>query len=277
MNWLSRLSNLQQRIVAGIIGGILIIAAIALNEWTYFSLFLVLCFLCLKEFYNLLDSAEIKTNKGFGIASGMIIYVLIFLIEKQELNFSFYFLLFPFLFILFITELFKRHERPFFNIAFTFLGIIYIAIPFGLLHVSAYHLQNYSAEIILGILFILWSNDVGGYIAGMTMGKHKLFLRVSPKKTWEGSIGGGILALGIAILISLWFKQLDMIQWMGLAVIIVIFGSYGDLVESLLKRSLAVKDSGASIPGHGGFLDRFDGLILSSPFIAAFLKIISGT
>lgn len=108
----------------------------------------------------------------------------------------------------------------------------------------------------------------------MALGKTKLFFRISPK-TWEGSIGGGLFALAIGFILSLFWKELDTLHWLIMATIIVVVGSYGDLVESLLKRSLAIKDSAQTIPGHGGFLDRFDGLLLSSPFIAAFLKIFS--
>ena len=120
-----------------------------------------------------------------------------------------------------------------------------------------------------------WANDTGGYIAGRTLGKTKLFEKVSPKKTWEGTIGGAVLALGTIYVCSLDFDSLNTWQWFGLALNVVIFGSFGDLVESLFKRTFAIKDSGSSIPGHGGFLDRFDGLILALPFVTAYIMLIS--
>jgi phosphatidate cytidylyltransferase len=272
---LSKLSNLNQRIIAGLSGAILMVTCVCMSEWSYFALFFSICFLALREFYNLLRSAEIKPNMLFGTFSGMMIFTLIFLIEKQILDFRFYFLLFPFLFLLFLFELFRNNEKPFVNIAFTFLGNIYIALPFALLNVSAYRNGLYNYKIVLGILLILWANDVGGYVFGVLMGKNKLFFRISPKKTWEGTIGGGLFALLTSVGLASFFHDLDILQWLILASIIAVLGSYGDLVESLLKRSLSIKDSAQSIPGHGGFLDRFDGLLLSAPFIAAFLKIFS--
>jgi len=127
---------------------------------------------------------------------------------------------------------------------------------------------------VLGMLFILWASDTGAYFSGILFGKKKLFERISPKKTWEGSIGGAFLALVFAYGFSIYFKDLSLVQWLVAAALIVIAGIYGDLVESLFKRSIAIKDSGTSIPGHGGFLDRFDGLLLASPFVAVFISLI---
>lgn len=273
---LNKLSNVQQRVIAGTIGAALVISFICLGQWTYFILFFGICLLALTEFYKLINKAGIKPNKLFGITSGMLIYSLIFLIESKQIEFKFYYLLFPFLFLLFLIELFQHNEKPFVNIAFTFLGNIYIAFPFGLLHICAFINGTYHYGLILGILFLVWANDIGGYFSGKYLGKNKLFLRVSPKKTWEGSIGGALLTIITGLILSLFFKEnLDAIEWFFLAFIIIIIGSCGDLVESLLKRSLEIKDSGDVIPGHGGFLDRFDSLLLSIPFIAAFLKIFS--
>lgn len=125
----------------------------------------------------------------------------------------------------------------------------------------------------MGMVLIIWASDTGAYFAGITMGKRKLFERVSPKKTWEGSIGGGVLALGMAFLLSKFFHDLMPYEWFTAAIIIVIAGIYGDLVESLFKRTIEIKDSGTAIPGHGGFLDRFDSLILAIPFIVVFIEI----
>lgn len=272
---LSKLSNVNQRIIAGLTGAFLVVSLVCFSEWTYFLLFFSICFFVLNEFYNLLRKADIKPNKIFGISSGMTIYTLVFFIENGLLNFQFYYLLFPFLFCLFLIELFQQNEKPFVNIAFTFLGNIYIAFPFALLHACAFAFGSvYHYEIILGILLLIWANDIGGFFSGMLLGRNKLFIRVSPKKTWEGSVGGALLTIFTGLTLSLFYKDLTAIDWFIMAFVIVVIGSCGDLVESLLKRSLAIKDSGNTIPGHGGFLDRFDSLLLSAPFIAAFLKII---
>jgi phosphatidate cytidylyltransferase len=149
-----------------------------------------------------------------------------------------------------------------------------VALPFALLTVLAF-IQNetYDPQIVLGCLFLLWASDSGAYFAGTKFGKTKLFERVSPKKSWEGSIGGLIAAMIVAYVLSIYYTNFESWQWFGIGVIIVVAGTYGDLVESLFKRSINIKDSADTIPGHGGFLDRFDGLLLSIPFIITFLKL----
>ncbi|TAH27749.1 MAG: phosphatidate cytidylyltransferase [Cytophagales bacterium] len=273
--FLNKLSNLQQRTIAGLSGAIVMVSMIYFNEWTYFALFFGITYLVLKEFYNLIQQAGIKPNKYYGLISGMSIFTLIFLIEKKLILFNFYFLLFPVLFSVFLIELFKKSDTPFKNIAFAFLGIIYIAIPFALMNVTAFISGAYNFQIVLGMLLLLWANDVGAYFSGRFLGKHLLFPRVSPKKTWEGAIGGALCTCSASLLLNNWFPStLDKFHWLILSLIIVVAGSYGDLVESMLKRSLALKDSAQTIPGHGGFLDRFDSFLLASPFVAAFLKLL---
>ncbi len=271
---LSRLSNLQQRIIAAVIGGFIIVSGIFWSEWSYFIIFFFICTFTLLEFYKLVGLDGNLPLKTYGTISGLFIYTLTFLIEKQYLGFQFYFLISPVAAGTFFIKLYKKTDsKPFTNIAFTFLGIIYVAIPFSLINLCVFSQGYYSYQIILGSLFLLWASDTGAYFAGVNFGRTKLFERVSPKKSWEGSIGGAIAALITAFAISGFFDDLDPWHWHCIAVIIVIAGTYGDLVESLFKRSIAIKDSGASIPGHGGFLDRFDGLLLSAPFIVTFLRI----
>jgi len=188
---------------------------------------------------------------------------------------KFYYLIFPIIACVYLIYLYKKDEKkPFTGIAFTFLGIVYVAIPFSLLNIIAFFTGRYDFELILGSLLILWANDTGAYFAGVRFGKRKLFERVSPKKSWEGSVGGTILAMAMAVVIAeMTTDFIPLTSWLCIGFIIIVGGTYGDLVESLFKRSIEIKDSGRLIPGHGGFLDRFDGLLLSAPFITAFLKI----
>jgi phosphatidate cytidylyltransferase len=272
-NFLSGLSNLQQRIIAGITGGAIVINAIYWSEWSYFVLFFAICFLANLEFYDLLIADKKKPNKLFGTVIGMVIYTLVFVIEKEYISSKFFLTLFPLCAFIFIYELYYSKKKPFNNVAYTILGILYVSIPFSVMHVATFANGQYSWQICLGCLFLLWASDTGAYFAGKNFGRTKLFPRVSPGKTWEGSLGGGLTSIGIAVLISNFFTELNVWQWVCLAIIIVIAGSYGDLVESSFKRSLKIKDSGSAIPGHGGFLDRFDGWLLSAPFIATFLEI----
>jgi phosphatidate cytidylyltransferase len=177
--------------------------------------------------------------------------------------------------MVYLVKLYKKNERkPFTNIAFTFLGIIYVAVPFALFNIAAFEDGVYNYEIIWGCLFILWACDTGAYFAGTFFGKRKLFERISPKKSWEGFFGGAALALLFAFGIAQFFHSYSVTEWMIIGVIIVVGGTYGDLVESLLKRSIEIKDSGTILPGHGGFLDRFDGLLIAIPFIVVYVELL---
>ncbi len=266
--------NLTQRFITGIIGAAILITCILLGQWTYFLVFGVICFFSIIEFYKLAGIDGIIPQKSIGVISGMSVFVLSFLIEQQTLSYRYYFLLFPFISLTYMIKLYKKSEKkPFTNIAFTFLGIFYVAVPIALLNHAVFEGGQYSFEVILGSLLILWASDSGAYFAGTRFGKHKLFERISPKKSWEGFWGGALLASVMTFVLSLYFTSLTIVDWLVIGLIIIIGGTFGDLVESLLKRSIEIKDSGTSLPGHGGFLDRFDGLLISAPFIVAYLEV----
>lgn len=259
--------------IVGIVGAGLFIGGIIFSEWTFFLLFLGLTLLGTLEFYRLVGAQGIKPNKGIGIVLAAGIFIAVFLIEKELMPGELLYLVLPALFLTFVLELYRKQPQPFTNIALTLLGVLYIAIPFGLLHSLGYLQGEYRWEPILGLLLLIWAADTGAYIAGKNFGKHKLLERISPGKTWEGWIGGTILSIVVAYVLALFFQDLELYQWIGMAVIVSVFGVLGDLTESLLKRSLNVKDSGTLLPGHGGILDRFDSLIMVIPFVVAFLKI----
>lgn len=277
---LKKYNNLTQRLITAIIGAAAIIFCIVYSEWTYFILFFAICLLTLLEFYALTGLDGMVPQKTFGTMSGMIIFSLSFFIERGDISYRYYFLIFPMVSCVYMIKLYKKFERkPFTNIAFTFLGLFYVAVPFALLNIAAYENGIYNFQIMFGCLFILWASDTGAYFAGTLFGKRKLFERISPKKSWEGFAGGAFLALAFAYGLPYFFEWVGVMSfltptyWMIIGAIIIIGGTFGDLVESLLKRSIEIKDSGDSLPGHGGFLDRFDGLLISAPFIVAFLEI----
>ena len=271
---LSKYNNLTQRVIAGLLGVFIIITGVAYSDWAYFAIFFTLCMFTMLEFYKLTGIDGMIPLKWYGTISGLLIFTISFLEEKDIIGYQYYFLVFPIVFGIFLVKLYKKTDlKPFVNIGITFLGIIYVSIPFSLLNVSAFSLGHYSYQIVLGLLLMLWASDTGAYFAGTYFGKRKLFERVSPKKTWEGFIGGLLLAIAMAYCLSRYFFDLSPLQWIIAAVIMTVCGTYGDLVESLFKRSMSIKDSGTAIPGHGGFLDRFDGLLLSIPFIVTFLEI----
>ena len=183
---------------------------------------------------------------------------------------------------LFVSELYLKNENPINNWAYTMLGQMYLALPFSMINILAFQ-TNERGEIMidmllpLSIFIFLWTNDTGAYCCGSLFGKHKLFPRISPKKSWEGSIGGGILVLIVAGVIGYFANigatphMLSIPAWVGLGLVVVVFGTWGDLVESLLKRTLGVKDSGNILPGHGGMLDRFDSSLMAIPAAVVYL------
>ena len=187
---------------------------------------------------------------------------------------------------LMVAELYLKNDDPIHSWAYTMMAQIYIALPFSLLNTLAFHLAPqgyvaYDALLPLSVFVFLWMNDTGAYLCGSLLGKHKLFPRISPGKSWEGSIGGGILVIAVAVLVWYLADQyqlnqlgLSAVEWAGLGLTVVIFGTWGDLVESLFKRTLGIKDSGNILPGHGGMLDRFDSSLLAIPAAVVYLYTI---
>ena len=183
---------------------------------------------------------------------------------------------------LFISELYAKTENAVNDWAYTMLGQMYIAVPFSTINVLAFNATAdgsvvYNYLIPLCVFIFLWANDTGAYCSGSLLGRYKLFPRISPGKSWEGSIGGAIIVLVVAFFIGRYETGLDsetgltILQWMGLGLVVVVFGTWGDLVESLFKRTLGIKDSGSILPGHGGMLDRFDSSLMAMPAAVVYL------
>lgn len=185
---------------------------------------------------------------------------------------------------LFISELYLKQEDPIHDWAYAMMSQLYIALPFSCINILAYTSGEFYWLMPLSIFIFLWCNDTGAYLSGSLFGKHKLFPRVSPGKSWEGSIGGGILVVAIAALVGylepttaegIGRSGMNILEWMGLGLVVVFFGTWGDLVESLFKRTLGIKDSGNILPGHGGMLDRFDSSLMAIPAAVVYLYTIS--
>ena len=183
---------------------------------------------------------------------------------------------------LMVAELYLKAKDPVNNWAYTMMSQLYIALPFSLLNVLAFRSNGYDIQYTylmpLSVFVFLWINDAGAYICGSLLGRHKLFSRISPGKSWEGSIGGGLLVVVAAVLIWYFTEQYDVndlrltaYEWAGLGIVVVVFGTWGDLIESLFKRTLGIKDSGNILPGHGGMLDRFDSTLMAVPASVVYL------
>ncbi len=183
---------------------------------------------------------------------------------------------------LLVSELYAKQEDPINNWAYTMLSQMYIALPFSLLNVLAFtatpngHI-SFNTLLPLSVFVFLWVNDTGAYCVGSLLGRHKLFPRISPGKSWEGCIGGAVFVQVAAYLIGEYIDMgiLNTLQWLGLGLVVVVFGTWGDLVESLFKRTLGIKDSGNILPGHGGMLDRFDSSLLAIPAAVVYLYTLS--
>ncbi len=266
---------MKTRAITGAIFVAVMVASTLFGPYLYSIFFTLLSAWCLYEFYGIVSSEERVPNKPLGIILAVTGFAVGAMVAMNLLEPKFLWLITPLVGLTYIISLFQKRSFPFNDIAYTFLGICYVTFPFFLFAKLGFINGVYNHYIPLGFLILLWTNDTGAYLAGRSFGKHKLFERISPKKTWEGFFGGFILAIVVAVNLEKYFGSLPLWQWIIVAMIISIVGTLGDLVESMLKRSLHVKDSGSILPGHGGFLDRFDGLLLAAPIVYVFLILIS--
>ncbi len=268
-------SNLQKRIITGSIFIATLTVSIIAGHISFICLFSIITALMLYEFYKLANENQ---STSIGAYFHSIAGALFFVISSGKLTFIDKRLMLTigsaYLIYLFTSELFKKAENPVKNWAYTLLGQVYITLPFILLGLLGSRYEEYNPDLIIGLFVLIWLNDSGAYVVGSTLGKHKLFPRVSPKKTWEGFIGGVIVAMAGGYVLSLYMPELHMWQWIAFGGTASIFATLGDLNESLLKRTMGVKDSGNILPGHGGMLDRFDSVLLACPAIFLLLSII---
>ncbi|MFD0766507.1 phosphatidate cytidylyltransferase [Mucilaginibacter lutimaris] len=276
---------MKTRAITGFFFIIVMIGSFLLGYQVFSAFYLLLSCFGLYEFYSLIKKDTASPNIIAGIISAVLLYSGIALLNYAgafaapafNIHSAAYILLFLFVFgisLVFIMELFKISVAPFANIAFTIMGLVFVVVPFTFFHALAYINKDFSPHIPLGFLLMLWANDTGAYLVGMSMGRTKLFERHSPKKTWEGFIGGVVISAGVGYIISLYFPELDWKQWVSVGILISCFGTLGDLVESMFKRSINIKDSGTILPGHGGLLDRFDGLLMAAPIVYTYLYFV---
>lgn len=268
------MSNLALRTITGFFGAALLLLGIIYSEPTFLLLLVFISSMALLEFYRLCERENIKPQKTLGLVINLIMFLPPLIQNTFQTGFNILPLIIIFPYIIFIRELFRNSGNPIYNIGSSLLGILYISLPLFCFYLISFQgiLENYQYKCILGYFFILWANDIGAYFVGTYFGKHKLFERISPRKTWEGFFGGALFATIIAVLTARFFNNFSLIQWIIVSSIIIVTGTLGDLVESMFKRSGHLKDSGTSIPGHGGFLDRFDGLFISAPFVFFYLQ-----
>jgi len=271
------MSNILQRTATGVAIVTVITSAVMLGAYS----FLVLCFLInlfgLIEFYRLFAINEHPIRNVLGVLLSVTLFITICLYILGFADPRVLLINMPLISLIYIAELYHKSDKPFSNLAFIFFGIVYITIPLILFFGCAVGFNDklYHPEIILGYLFLLWASDTGAFITGSLFGKNPLFERISPKKTWEGSAGGAIFVAGIVFINTIFFTEISALGWSVVGLTVIVMGTFGDLIKSMMKRSLHVKDSGTILPGHGGILDRFDSLIGSAPFVYAALSFLS--
>ncbi len=261
-----KLNNLTLRIITGTLLGFLILGSVLLSPLAQGIVFSTFMMVGLWEFYRMCEKMDnTHVSKEMGMFIGLFIYVLLIGMSMKWLPIISITIIFPLFFSLILVELWKKHAHPVLNIAILVLGIIYVVIPFYLSIDLNLRNKEYLPSVA-GMLILIWTNDTMAYFIGKKWGKHKLFARISPKKTWEGTVGGLLFTLLMGIVIGAYINQGLIFFWMISALIIGPCAIFGDLLESLFKRSLDIKDSGNILPGHGGVLDRFDAVLFSIPF-----------
>jgi phosphatidate cytidylyltransferase len=277
------LNNFFRRTLTGAWIVIFILGGFWLHPVSFFLTGLVLLIGSQYEYYLLIRKTGVKPQMIPGIITGLTAYTISTLIASGILQIKYLLILVPMIQVIMVIELYRKQEKPFDSLAHTFFSLLYSVLPFSLFPFAAFSRSGiesllpygniiFSPGIIVGFFILLWTNDTSAYIIGSLIGKHRLMERISPKKSWEGFFGGAVFAAIAAWLISGWLGVVDTPKWVIISVIISVAGTYGDLIESMLKRSLGVKDSGTIMPGHGGFLDRFDSTVLSFPLVFLFIS-----
>ena len=273
------------------ITGIIFVAAIVscfLRPEAMVLLFSIITGLTVWEFTGLVNEREdITVNRFISTVAGVyFFYAMTYYCSDMYAGIAKSVVFIPYLVTivyLLVAELYLKQKDPIQDWAYTMLAQMYIALPFSLINVLAFNATSegyvaFNTLLPLSIFIFLWVNDSGAYCVGSLLGRHKLFPRISPGKSWEGSIGGAVFVLAAAYAISYFLdtdQMLAMPVWLGLGLVVVVFGTWGDLVESLFKRTLGIKDSGNILPGHGGMLDRFDSSLLAIPAAVIYLYTIS--
>ncbi len=272
------MNNLIKRSITGIIFVSIIIGCVLFGKISFLILSLAFIILGMYEFYRISIKERISAQKNYGTFIGVLFFISNYLFAQKIADYKIYIIFIPLIIFIYINELYRNNKKPFSNIAYTLMGIIYIAFPISLFNFfvfRGYPDVYYTPDILLGFFILLWATDTGAYIFGVSFGKHRLFPRISPKKSWEGFFGGAITSLIISYFLSTFFTELNLQNWIIISLIIIVMGTFGDLSESLFKRSINIKDSGKIFPGHGGVLDRIDSILLSAPIVFTYLQLIN--
>ena len=276
------MKNFIQRAITGVIFVAILIGCIIGGPLSFGILFCLISALATVEFCQLMNQQEdVQVNRNICTLGSIALFLCFFFYGMNPAETGIFIPYLAILIYLFISELYLKKKNPINNWAYAMFSQLYVALPFALLNVLAFQTDGTTSDsqylfiLPLSIFIFNWVNDTGAYCTGMLLGKHPLFKRISPKKSWEGSIGGCVFSIAAAFALAHFFPIMSTAKWVGMGITVVVFGTWGDLTESLMKRQLGIKDSGNILPGHGGMLDRFDSAIMAIPAAVVYLYLIS--
>lgn len=276
------MKNFIQRAITGVIFVAVLIGCIIGGPLSFGILFCLISALATVEFCQLMNQQEdVQVNRNICTLGSIALFLCFFFYGMNPAETGIFIPYLAILIYLFISELYLKKKNPINNWAYAMFSQLYVALPFALLNVLAFQTDGTTSDsqylfiLPLSIFIFNWVNDTGAYCTGMLLGKHPLFKRISPKKSWEGSIGGCVFSIAAAFALAHFFPIMSTAKWVGMGITVVVFGTWGDLTESLMKRQLGIKDSGNILPGHGGMLDRFDSAIMAIPAAVVYLYLIS--
>ena len=271
------MKKLITRTITGIVFVLVMLSAILVSEYSFALLFLVLLTASITEYLNLFKQSEVKPNKLLAYFVSIVLFAVSFLIAKGIIEPKYLFGFLPFFMMIMAAELYRKKDKPAENIAVTILGTIYLAVPLSIVNFLVFPEilggNAYTPKILIALFSLIWIYDSGAYLVGVSIGRHRLFERISPKKSWEGAIGGMLIAITASYFISGFIPEIKLIHWIAISILTVVSSTFGDLTESMFKRYFGIKDSGNILPGHGGVLDRFDSLFFAVPVVLAYLKL----
>ena len=262
----------------------MLLGSVWFSPWTFGLFFAAVQAVMLWEFYRMMRAGGYAPATWIGVGASLLFIMasLLVVAANEEgtlgdipVRAAAFFLCLPVVLLLREMVLWPKYRAPFSNVAVTLAGLFYVSFPMVLLGVIATTGLAYDYRRIFALLFLIWASDIGAYAAGKTFGKHKMAPQISPGKTWEGWAGGFVLTLVVGWALGFMLPDMPLTHRLVAAGVVAVFAPLGDLVESMLKRSVGVKDSGSIMPGHGGLLDRFDAFLLVLP-VLALLQLLAG-
>ncbi len=269
------MNNFVKRTLSGLLFVAVIISSILLSRYYIFLVvFSVITGLTVREFHKLTNRhSGVEVSQWLAMIGAVLLFVTSYLFASKTTSYPIFSIYGFYIVLVLISGLYTKKSNSIHNWAYFILGQVLVALPFSLLSFILF-IDGLQPFILLAVFATIWVNDSGAYLVGVTIGKHRLFERISPKKSWEGFFGGALAALISGYLFSIYIPEINLMNWLIFSEIIVVFGTFGDLMESLVKRTVDVKDSGNVIPGHGGLFDRFDSMLLAAPVIFIYLSFI---